>query len=305
MRRGILQKYAPTTTLTPSNEGFMDGLRFLFNIQKKEVKAKKEERFRWLDWVQTNIPNGKLSPSLKPVDGQFTIAKSNSGYFHRAGKPFRNSFEHEYDSDMNALHLVWKKLKPVADKYLGVVKQLERQISKLPYEVNEENVAKVNALLESYVGKYPITPADFFDQKWDDSDPAGWIGGFRKRMVYTDHKLETFNTEYELPTQASFDVVFKDSSDVQDAITMLQSLIKFSVEIEDVMEEWPIGLDATDPPIRGFCDYITDKGWDGFSPAGNHVVHSQATGMGYLFRNRVERLIEGLVIYLMAATERA
>lgn len=308
MRRGLLAKYA--VPYTASNEGFGDVIRSLLGIRKNETKANPQAakpKFSWLDWVATNLPNGMLTTKLKPISGPVVIPHEHSGYFQRGNRPFRNGFEQEYDGDINVLNVIYKKLKPVADKYLAAAgKQLD-QISKLPMEVTPENAAKVNALLESFINKLPITPADAFESRWETADPAGWIGGYKMPMVGTDDssKRAVFSLETFVPAPVSFEVSFPEASDIAYAVKMLNSLLKWSYDLWDLEDSWPHGDDPTDPPLRGFSQDITAKAWQGYDPLYVDNLSGQASELASMFDRRVERLIEGLVYYLIAATEPA
>lgn len=305
MRRSLLDKYA--RPLTVSNEGFGDLIRSLIGIRKDEAKsptpAQRTTVFSWLDWVATNLPNGQLSSKLKTVAGPVEIPAAQSGYFHRDGRQLREGMD-EYDADINVLSVIYKKLKPVADKYAAAAAKQLDQIAKLPMEVTPENAVKVNALLESFIGKLPQTPADAFESRWMNGDPWGWIGGKHLSLVTTDsEKRAVFQAEY-LPVQSvNLSVSFADASDVAHAIKMLNHLIKWADDLYDLKDTWPFGDDPTDPPLRGFSQDITAKAWQGYDPLYVDNLSCQLYDMARAFGNHVDRLITGLVYYLIAATE--
>ncbi|ARV77287.1 hypothetical protein FDI21_gp118 [Pseudomonas phage Noxifer] len=275
-----------------SLEGLLDSIKRFILGGKKEAEAKKENVPFWqrLVWLDEEVEG--LIEAYQDGSGQITIPKSYAPFFPANGK-----LAAALKADTTQYKSAFTKAKPELDRMKAFLADIERQFKPFYGEPTDEKAVQFAKVLQGINAKCTRGLAD----KWVDTgyNYLGWgkepflsvSPSTGKKMFYYDPGLPNESGPITLPRPSKSELVAM--------VRELKTLCEVYAVVEQYNDDGGLmGLDFTDPPIRGYYDY----------PEVDDVLSNALWGMeiydefGYYFIRQLEERIaclgEAMIVYL-------
>jgi len=228
-----------------SLEGILDSLKNFIGAGKRQaIEAKKEEAddpfWNRLTWFQEDAK--QLLEDYEQKVGTITIPRRYAPFLNA------NDLGQAIKSDTVQYKALFTKCKPTLDKSKQFLEQVESKFSK--FIGNADKLEEFIQVLKELEGKQFKGLSERFQES-----PHKFLGFNKKPFLsgtaffYMSPKV---HADAELvihyPTNDKVESVFKE-------LTLLCALYR---TIDDYSEDYPMGVDPTDPPYRGYLSDSTE-----------------------------------------------
>ncbi len=241
--------------LKPAQEGLLDA--FFSWFKRKDSKSEGRDEGLVI-WVTENTKDGKLSPSLKLIDGSIDIGFNLATFFKRGGNIKPEDFYSEVKNDFDLIKQLWNSNKSHLEKCIKAKDDFTKDLTKLAGEGDWDWDA-VFKLILTLKTKFPTPLSDTFKEPhytFLGNYTEGFVNakGGQKTLILTPQR-DFIVKEGEVTSVAV--ISQKDMDSLLETALFLGKVIK---EILDTQEAAYDGaIDVTEDPLRAFAEDIENS----------------------------------------------
>lgn len=265
-----------------SMEGLLSSIKnFLFK-KKKEVKETQAEPsfYKRLSWVDEEVQ--KLLETYEEKEGTVTIPKRYADFLVSPNMPAL------IKADCAQYKALFTRAKPTLDKSKQFRLHVEKEFDK--FVGDTDRLEQFQALLKDLDAKQTKGLFEVF------KEPGYNFVGFGKEPFKDQFKF--FYTAPQVYAKTELELAYPSKKYLTTFINELRQLILVFAMVEEYEDQYPIGLDVTDPPIRGYLDddIVTDYVNDALYL--HEIFDDYNSHFTVQLRERIGDLVEACIVYL-------
>lgn len=292
----LLDGFSETTSLESAGEDIharivaMEGLLsnikgFLFRKKKMEKSKEHNEDdlplWKKMEWIDKELP--ELLKTYVEHDKTVTVIERYAPMF----QSFSN-LPATLKADATAYRALAGAVKSDLEKSKKFMHDLEGKFDR--FVGNVDHPEEFEKVLKDLIDKQPAGAADRF------REPSRDFLAFGK-TPFLDNGLFEYVT-YVTPAKQSAEVCYLSDKDMAALVGALKELCDQHFALWMYVDEYPSGVDATDPPLRGYIDFDTIDRLVANALFLSDTFEDLNIAIYENLQTRLEYLISGIVHYL-------
>lgn len=286
--------YVHSTPVGVSNEGFVEWAKKLFRRKKDRIKESdvdthsvKTEAWEWLTQVLAKHPIKALT--LKP--GTVEVSSRYAAFFTRNGKPVTDPVA-ELQKDLREYRQLLARYKTKLQAAGKFLQKVERELDAFNARDTDdlENQEELEKILEKLVRECPPSLVAGFQE------PQHKFLGFASVpfLEKEDGRL-VFATAERPDKVAGFTLTVDSEEQIEKFLTELKEAFSLSVEIMNLTEQVGVGVDVSDPPLRGYYNELPEKLISQMRFI-YPTFDEEITGLAWQLDSRISWLVEAMAV---------
>lgn len=222
-----------------SLEGLLDRIKGFLAGKKKEAvnKPKVRSLYDRMEWLNNEV--GDLLDTYTEREGNVTIPKSYAGFFTGKGP-----LSAQLKSDVDQYESLFNKAKSELNRQKSIMRDIGRKFERFVGNVSHRD--EFVKLLKEIDNKQTKGLAAKF------SNPSHKFMGFGKEPFFDRGKFEY--TAPDVTSVVEIKLPYPSKDELASFVLQLRVLCEFYAIADDYASDYPMGIDPTDPPLRGYMD---------------------------------------------------